>query len=775
MMNSLNFENSNKFNQIKINSIKTPDIFNLKLINIGSIFFEIIFLILFIGFGNIYAQSTSRYKQANNWFFGKNAAITFNTPDGSPVPYDSSGMEALEGCSAISDSNGRTLLYSYGPGVYDRTNIVTLNGYDLSGHFSASQSSVIIPRPDVKNIYYVLTQWAIEWPKIMYGLQATQIDMELEDGFGDASIKNQEMIKGTFEKLTAVFHKNKKDVWVLTYKTSTNEYFAFLITKKGISKPVITKGVQIIPIPCTGYLKVSPDGKFIANANSDFTWSDSELFKNGGMKPIPAPMELWNFDDSTGQLSNPITFNYVKDKVIYGVEFSPNSTKLYTSSASGFPPYRIIQYDLYAGNELAIKNSASIIGEQNNKFGGMQVAPDGKIYIAQPNTSYLGIIHRPNQVGKLCYYSEKGIKLGTGNCFYGLPSFNQSYFVENPICEKTAFDYPDFRVIETLHTTKDAVQIDSAIRLTTSTTWSKGGMWHNYPVLVNKTFTTKFKFTLSDPSLRQYTNVIDGADGIAFIIQGDKPDTAGTSGGGMGYDGLKNSLAIEFDTYYNDSLADPSKFHIGVFSNGRNPNSSNHASKANLGTTANIIPLEPNNRTYFAQIDYNVLPNKLRIFLDKTGLFENPALVIDNINLEQLLNLESGTNAYIGLTSATGAYYQTHKIYSWSFCPRKDNIVSEVEESHEPTPLASETSLLVYPNPAYSKVNFIFNIQNYNQASLKIYNSYGQIVSVLPAGQFLSGTNRLTWDCSDIPNGIYFARLSLTSGEVLTRQIVKIK
>ena len=78
---------------------------------------------------------------------------------------------------------------------------------------------------------------------------------------------------------------------------------------------------------------------------------------------------------------------------------------------------------------------------------------------------------------------------------------------------------------------------------------------------------TGFTFQVSDPSL-QCTYVKDatfgaashractvaGGDGLAFILHGDVgvgSAALGTGGGGLGYGGLPNALAVEFDTWYN--------------------------------------------------------------------------------------------------------------------------------------------------------------------------------------------------------------------------------
>ena len=44
-----------------------------------------------------YAQN----KQANNWYFGRNAGITFNTTDGSPQAVFDGQIAQIEGCASI--------------------------------------------------------------------------------------------------------------------------------------------------------------------------------------------------------------------------------------------------------------------------------------------------------------------------------------------------------------------------------------------------------------------------------------------------------------------------------------------------------------------------------------------------------------------------------------------------------------------------------------------------------------------------------------------------
>ncbi len=88
-----------------------------------------------------------------------------------------------------------------------------------------------------------------------------------------------------------------------------------------------------------------------------------------------------------------------------------------------------------------------------------------------------------------------------------------------------------------------------------------------------------------------------GADGIAFVIQNYSNRELGLLGGGIGYSGLRNCLAIEIDTYANDSLQienclDRNDNHIAVLRGGTNEIKPIHSSQYLIAENKNIIPLQ---------------------------------------------------------------------------------------------------------------------------------------------------------------------------------------
>src|SRR5437764_1215512 len=94
-------------------------------------------------------------KEANNWYFGRNAGVTFN--GGAPVAVTNGQLNTLEGCASISDANGNLLFYTDGIKVWNKNHVVMTNGTGLRGDPSSTQSGIIVPKPGSSTIYYIFT------------------------------------------------------------------------------------------------------------------------------------------------------------------------------------------------------------------------------------------------------------------------------------------------------------------------------------------------------------------------------------------------------------------------------------------------------------------------------------------------------------------------------------------------------------------------------------------------------------------------------------------
>jgi hypothetical protein len=145
-----------------------------------------------------------------------------------------------------------------------------------------------------------------------------------------------------------------------------------------------------------------------------------------------------------------------------------------------------------------------------------------------------------------------------------------------------------------------------------------------------------------------------GADGIAFVVQ-TIANNVGTNGQGLGYEGIKRSLGIEFDTWENeDTVDDPSGNHLGVDIDG----DIKSIKTLNEKTTFN------NGAIWHAWVDYDGDNQNLEIRYDTIDNRPVQPKMSYKINLPEILVQE---NAYIGFTSATGASYSIHDILSFKF------------------------------------------------------------------------------------------------------------
>ncbi len=353
-------------------------------------------------------------KEANIWYFTTVAGMDFN--GGAPVPLtDGKLYDNWEGSASIADRNtGQVLFYTDGVTVWDANHDTILNGDGLMGGLSSSQSALIVPAPGNLNLYYLFTVAQIAGSE---GLQYSEVDMTLNGGLGGINANKNIYITGPVtEKLTAVHHANGTDIWVLTHMMNSDAFHAYLVTTNGVTTtPVISNvGSQHTGggMGTIGCLKISPDGSRVAAAAT---------FSNF--------VEVFDFDNATGVITNPITI-YVDHP--YGIEFSPDNTKLYVGGAESDPHF-LYQYDLAAGTPADIIASETIISNNSDRLGTLQLGPDCKIYAARFNSPFLGVINNPNALGAACDHVQNGYQIGYGVTIYGLPNFVTSFLNKDTV------------------------------------------------------------------------------------------------------------------------------------------------------------------------------------------------------------------------------------------------------------------------------------------------------------------------------------------------------
>ncbi|MCX7880197.1 MAG: T9SS type A sorting domain-containing protein [Ignavibacteria bacterium] len=328
-----------------------------------------------------------------------------------------------------------------------------------------------------------------------------------------------------------------------------------------------------------------------------------------------------------------------------------------------------------------------------------------------------------------------------------------AYVITPSDCDITEFEYKDFENPLKLNFVGNANKVEKYIQLTPPAVNRAGAVWYRDLVPVVSGFKTEFSFRVREGSNNNCEDgSTPGADGLAFVVQNFMPVAVGNYGGGIGYSGLPNSVAIEFDLFSNDSnqienFFDPNGNHIAVQSNGRSENSPKHQPQFTLGMNTKIIVLKTDGTPYFAKIIYDEPKKVLEIFLDTTKNFKSPALTLTNFDLSKLIGLERGYRAYVGFTSATGCAYQSHELLSWHFCPTPPDPTRNVDDS----PINFEE--LVYPNPIedFAYINLSNDLFPVN---LRIVNLLGETLFV---GEHFSSDIPL--DFRNIPIGAYIVEI----------------
>ncbi|CAK9271553.1 unnamed protein product [Sphagnum jensenii] len=187
-------------------------------------------------------------------------------------------------------------------------------------------------------------------------------------------------------------------------------------------------------------------------------------------------------------------------------------------------------------------------------------------------------------------------------------------------------------------------------------------------------FSTSFSFRIIMPD----TTFV--GDGLAFIIvSSNATDPTVASGGWMGLVNSRDNgnasnhlFAVEFDTFYNPELGDPSDSHIGVDVNGvRSIQTYNLCSDSSSSSTK---------CSYFTQtysyrhgwIDYTAESSSLEVyFSNETSKPQSPQLAVNNFSLSEFLVPDGymyvGFSASVPGVSNSILDYAHFELDSWTF------------------------------------------------------------------------------------------------------------
>ena len=183
---------------------------------------------------------------------------------------------------------------------------------------------------------------------------------------------------------------------------------------------------------------------------------------------------------------------------------------------------------------------------------------------------------------------------------------------------------------------------DSIFQLTPSSAWKNGSVWFQKRLDLKSNF-------LVIAELNFGSRTTNGADGMAFVLQ---PLSAnqGSSGGGMGYWGVKPSMAVEFDDFQNPGW-DPTEDHIALVQNG----DIYHYTLNTISGPHKLSYSLEDGKWHTAAFQWSASSKKFRCVFDGIEIFDKTIDMVKDV-------FKDSSFVYFGFTGATGDKFNAHQV-----------------------------------------------------------------------------------------------------------------
>jgi len=248
--------------------------------------------------------------------------------------------------------------------------------------------------------------------------------------------------------------------------------------------------------------------------------------------------------------------------------------------------------------------------------------------------------------------------------------------------------------------------VDTCFTLTPDLTGQSGAVWDQNQIDLSNSFDATFCLTLG-------SHDADGADGFAFVLRGVGSATLGSVGGGIGYQGISPSVAIEFDTWDNGtSFDDITEDHTGIYVNADY-----------ITPLVAAVPLNPagsnveDGQYHNARIVWNATTKDFKMYFD--GNLRASA------NMDLVNDVFSGdSQVYWGFTASTGGATNLQQIcFPYSSIHVEDGAICEKDSFalHYYTPDITSYTWYKAPNDTLVNWNTIDFTDPFNLDDTLIY------------------------------------------------------
>lgn len=385
--------------------------------------------ILLLSSFNLHAQG-----QANYWGFA-----TFEVNFNSIPPAIENNFAASvfhKDMGVISDQAGSLLLYSDAHSIWNSNHEVVLNGSLFLSDTIDLRESIILKIPESNQLYYIFSVGRS-------GMYYTEVDLTRNTGNGEVVDGPNLLIENTSGRVSAFTNKNTKTSWVVADIYDDNTYHIVKIGVSGIESSTSYQLGGKDELWSGGQIKFSTDGTKVA-----ISYDRGNLGEG---------FEIFEFDDVTGELSNPLSFTLpVTSRGCDGIEFSSDSKFLYVIQKGSTGENALYQYDLKEYDYDKINTSQRKLGYPTiAQISKMQIATDGNIYISKGGGHengkwYLGMIQNANDRSEASFV-ELGLHLEGTSVSRAIPNFDQNLFFKTSFSfEGSCQDWPtNFTVTNT--------------------------------------------------------------------------------------------------------------------------------------------------------------------------------------------------------------------------------------------------------------------------------------------------------------------------------------
>lgn len=365
------------------------------------------------------------------WIFGNGAGLDFSSYPPAPMIKSALRVNFDTLVSAVCNSKGELQFYTDGHEVY------TAGGKKLAQQdgkwpWSGRTVPLLIPVQNSETRYYLFGVSTEKYAnKLQYLYLSADQGGQIEYPATGGNNYFTRLQDSCSTMLAATLHCNTKDTWVVTLKDNT--VLAFLIDANGVSTNPVRSSIPSEIFP--GGLRLDPP-------NIKFSSNGEKLILPAGTDAVL----IADFDDLTGQCSNPYTVHLPEGHTLEELEISPDGTKLYIGSVyidnsieevqREF--HSVFQMDLNAGDPTSIEATWIKLHAFADVFSctryrcfyvhrAMAQGPDGKIYVGmRDEKTVLTVIESPNQPGLLSRYNKLGIKMGTEYKFMGVNTIHST-------------------------------------------------------------------------------------------------------------------------------------------------------------------------------------------------------------------------------------------------------------------------------------------------------------------------------------------------------------